>query len=161
MKRFLALAALAALPLNALADDSGSQAQYYFSAGGGAFGPAFSVGAGNQVDAIELDGIDLGKVNGGKARFAGISLVQFSTPKHGFNFLFRLGLGRETTTFPDGSTGHRMWFGNVYVGLGVQYIPTPHFALRAEVNRIGYTSTQDGVSGGYRYPATLSAVVLF
>lgn len=161
MKNLISLIALAALPLNALADDSGSQTQYYFSAGGGAFGPAFSAGAGTQVDVIELDAIDLGKIDGGKAKFSGISLVQFTTPKSGFSFLFRLGLGRETTSFPDGTNAHRMWFRNVYFGLGAQYRPTPHFALRADVNRIGYALSTDGIAGGVRYPATLSAVVLF
>lgn len=161
MKRCLSLIALAALPINVLADDTGSQAQYYLSAGGGVLGPAFSAGAGTQVDVIELDAIDMGKANGGKAKFAGISLVQFSTPKQGFNFLFRLGLGRETTTFPDGTTAHRSGFNNIYLGLGMQYRPTPHFALRAEVNRIGYAATPDGLTSDIRYPATLSAVLLF
>lgn len=142
--------------------DDGSQAMYYVAAGGGGYGPMFSAGAGTQVDVLEINAIDLGKVNGGTARFVGLSLVQNTTQKSGFSALFRIGLGRETTSFPNGASAHRMWFGNgVYFGLGAQYQASTHLAFRAEVNRIQYAASPDGVVGGVRYPATVSAMYIF
>jgi hypothetical protein len=152
----------AVIPACAMADDQGSQGLYYVAAGGGSHGASFSAGAGTKVDVLEINAIDLGKVSGGTAKFVGLSLVQNTTPKNGFNALFRIGLGRETTTFPGGATAHRMWFGNgVYFGLGAQYQPAAHVALRAEVNRILYAASPDGVAGGVRYPVTLSALYIF
>ena len=162
MKLRFALLALAILPLPALAENDENQARFYIAGGSGPFGPAFSLGAGTRLDVIELNYIDLGKVNGGTAKFVGVSLVQNATPRSGFNFLFRIGLGRETTSFPNGTVAHRMWFNNgVYFGLGVQYQAATHLALRAEVNRIVHAVSPDGVAGGIRYPATLSAMYLF
>lgn len=152
---------LAMIPACVLADD-GSQAMYYVAAGGGSHGASFSAGAGTQVDVLEINAIDLGTVNGGTAKLVGVSLVQNTTAKSGFSGLFRLGLGRETTTFPGGVSAHRMWFTNgVYFGLGAQYQASAHLALRAEVNRIRYAASPDGVLGGVRYPATLSAMYIF
>jgi len=162
MRLPLTLLILALLPLPALAADDDNSARYYIAGGNGAYGPSFSIGAGTRLDVLEINAIDLGKVNGGTAKFVGVSLVQNATVKSDFNFLFRIGLGRETTTFPNGTVAHRMWFNNgVYFGMGVQYTPYSHFALRAEVNRIVYAASPDGVAGGIRYPATLSVMLLF
>lgn len=162
MRLHLLALVFAMIPACALADDQGSQGLFYVAGGGGAGGPSFSAGAGTKVDVLEVNAIDLGKVSGGTARFVGMSLVQNTTPKSGFNALFRIGLGRETTTFPGGVSAHRMWFSNgVYFGLGAQYQASTHFAFRAEVNRILYAASPDGVVGGVRYPATLSALYIF
>jgi hypothetical protein len=154
---------LALLPVCALADDADNQGMYYVAGGGGSHGPSFTAGAGTQVDALELNAIDLGTTPyGGTARFVGLSLVQNTTPKYGFNALFRLGMGRETTTFPGGLAAHQMWFANgIYFGLGGQYRIGSHFALRAEVNRIRYAASPDGMDNRLRYPITLSAMLLF
>ncbi len=150
------------ISFSAAADDQGNQGLFYVAAGGGNRGASFSAGAGTKVDVLELNAIDLGNVNGGTARFVGLSLVQNSTPKNGFNLLFRIGMGRETTSFPGGASAHRMWFSNgIYFGLGGQYQPTNHFAFRAEVDRILYAASPDGIVGGVRYPVTLSAVYIF
>ena len=162
MKRSLAALSLAALPFNALADDASSQGQFYVAGGGGAQGATFSAGAGTKVDALEINSINLGKVAGGTAKFVGVSLVQNATPKSGFNFLFRIGLARESTTFPNGLVAHRMWFNNgVYFGIGEQYQANDHLAFRADVYRIVYAASPDGVAGGIRYPLTLSAMYIF
>jgi hypothetical protein len=158
---FLALV-LALIPACAAADDQQNQAMFYVAGGGGTHGASFSAGAGTRVDVLEINAIDLGTVNGGSARFVGLSLVQNTTPKDGFNALFRIGLGRETTTFPSGAAPHRMWFSNgVYFGLGAQYQASAHLAFRAEVNRIIYAASPDGVMSGVRYPFTLSAMYVF
>lgn len=147
------------MPAYAMADGQGL---FYVAAGGGADGASFSAGAGTAVDVLEVNAIDLGKVNGGTAKFVGLSLVQNTTSRSGFNALFRLGLGRETTTFPGGVSAHQMWFANgVYLGLGAQYQATNHLALRAEVNRIRYAASPDGAVSGVRYPATVSALYIF
>lgn len=163
MKRCLAAFLLAALPCTAHADDAPSTAQFYAAGGGGAQGATFSLGGGTRVDALEIHSIDLGHVsNGGTAKFVGVSLVQNATPKNGFNFLFRIGLGRETTTFPSGAASHRMWFNNgIYFGIGEQYQANNHLAFRAEVNRIIYAASADGKNSGARYPVTLSIMYLF
>lgn len=162
MKRCVATLILAALACSVQADDTTSS-QFYAAGGGGAQGATFSLGGGTKVDALEIHFVDLGKVsNGGTAKFLGLSLVQNSTPKNGLNVLFRIGLGRETTTFPNGATAHKMWFNNgVYFGIGGQYQASSHLALRAEVNRIVYAATPDGSNNGVRYPATLSVMYLF
>lgn len=163
MKRILAALALAALPLHALAEDAASQSLFYAAGGGGSRGATFSVGAGTKVDVLELYSVDLGKVNAnGSARFVGLALVQNATPSNGFNFLFRIGMGRETTTFPNGTAAHRMWFNNgIFFGLGEQYQVNNHLAFRAEVNRFVYAASVDGKASGVRYPVTLSAMFIF
>ncbi len=163
MKLRFAAFALAALPVVAPAQDQSLQTQFYAAAGGGNWGSNFSVGGGTKVDALEISSISLGSVGAaGSARFLGLSLVQNATPVHGFNFLFRIGIGRETTTFSSGATAHRMWFGNgVYFGIGEQYQFNSHLAVRAEVDRIRYAATPDGQATGTRYPATLSAIYIF
>ncbi len=163
MRRCLAIIALATLPCSTFADDAASTSQFYASGGGGAQGATFSLGGGTKVDALELHAINLGKVsNGGTGKFVGLSLVQNATPKNGFNFLFRIGLGRETSTFPGGSTVHRMWFNNgIYFGIGEQYQASSHLAFRAEVDRIVYAASPDGKNNGVRYPLTLSVMYLF
>lgn len=160
MKLLVAALAVATLPLNALADDQGN---FYAAGGGGSRGANFAVGGGTKVDALEVSSINLGTVSGsGKARFVGLSLVQNATPVNGFNFLFRIGVGRETTTFPNGAAAHRMWFGSgVFFGIGEQYQMNNHLAFRAEVNRIAYAATADGQMTRIRYPATLSAMYIF
>ena len=162
MKRCLVTVFFAFLSYSALADDSTST-QFYASGGGGTEGATFSLGGGTKVDALEIHSINLGHVsNGGTAKFVGLSLVQNATPKNGFNFLFRIGLGRETTTFPSGTVAHKMWFNNgIYFGIGEQYQANNHLAFRAEVNRIVYAATPDGMLKGVRYPVTLSAMYLF
>jgi hypothetical protein len=151
----------ALIPACAIADEE-NQAMYYVAAGGGGYGPSLTAGAGTQVDALEINAIDLGKVNGGTAKFVGLSLVQNTTVKSGFSGLFRLGMGRETTTFPGGFTAHQMWFANgIYVGLGAQYRIASHFAMRADVNRIRYAASPDGQVSHLRYPVTVSAMLLF
>ncbi len=163
MKRFLAVFPLAVISCQVFADDAASTSQFYASAGGGGQGATFSLGGGTKVDALELHSINLGKVsNGGTAKFVGLSLVQNATPKNDLNFLFRIGLGRETSTFPGGATAHRMWFNNgIYFGIGGQYQANNHLAFRAEVDRIIYAASPDGKSYGVRYPLTLSAMYLF
>ncbi len=163
MKYCLAIFAFAALSGSALAEDAASTSQFYAAGGGGAQGATFSLGGGTKVDALELHAIDLGKVsNGGTARFVGVSLVQNATPKNGFSLLFRIGMGRETTTFPGGAVAHKMWFNNgIYFGIGEQYQANNHFAVRLEVNRIVYSASADGKTSAARYPLTLSAMYLF
>lgn len=154
---------LVLLPVCAFADDEENTAMFYAAGGGGGYGSSLAVGGGTQVDALELDAINLGKTaNGGTAKFLGVSIVQYTTPKAGFSGLFRLGMGRETTTFPGGVTAHQMWFANgIYLGLGAQYRIGNHFALRAEVNRIRYADRPDGLDNRLRYPVTLSAMLVF
>ena len=163
LKRCLAAFVLAAFPLYAMADDAGSPALFYVAGGGGSTGPTFSIGGGTKVDVLEFYAIDLGKVSGnGYARFVGLSLVQNATPKNGFNFLFRVGIGRETTTFPNGAAARRMWFDNgIFFGLGEQYQVNSHLAFRAEVSRFVYAASSDGMTIGLRYPVTLSAMYIF
>jgi hypothetical protein len=154
---------LALLPVCALADDADNQGMFYLAGGGGSHGPSLTVGGGTRVDALELNAIDLGTTTyGGTAKFVGLSLVQNTTPKYGFNALVRLGMGRETTSFPGGLAAHQMWFANgIYFGLGAQYRVGDHFALRAEVNRIRYAASPDGLDNRLRYPVTLSAMLIF
>jgi hypothetical protein len=163
MKRSLAAFALAALPLHALADDAGSAGLYYVAGGAGSTGPTFSIGGGTKVDVLEFYSVDLGKVsNNGYARFVGLSLVQNATPKNGFNFLFRIGMGRETTTFPNGAAARMMWFNNgIFFGMGEQYQLNKHLAFRAEVNRFVYASSPGGNATALRYPVTLSVMYIF
>lgn len=153
----------ALLPACAFADDGDNKGMFYVAGGAGGYGPSVAVGAGTQVDALEINAIKLGNTSyGGTAKFVGLSLVQYTTPKHGFSALFRLGMGRETTTFPGGLTAHQMWFANgIYFGLGGQYHLGDHFALRAEVNRIRYADSPDGIVNRVRYPVTMSAMLIF
>ncbi len=163
MKTLFAALFLATLPCSVLAEDAASSSQFYAAGGGGAQGATFSLGGGTKVDALEMNVINLGRVsNGGTGKFVGISLVQNATPKNGFNFLFRIGMGREASTFPGGMVAHKMWFNNgVYFGIGEQYQANNHFALRLEVNRIVYAASSDGRTSGIRYPLTLSAIYIF
>jgi opacity protein-like surface antigen len=162
MKRLLAI--LLSFTFSGMAwADNATSGQYYIAGGGGAQGAFFSIGAGNKVDVLELNYIELGKVsNGGTAKFTGLSLVQNATPKNGFNFLFRIGIGREITTFPGGAKVGRDWFNSgIYAGIGEQYQPSDHLAIRAEVNRIVYAASPDGKNSGVRYPLTLSVMYIF
>jgi len=163
MKLHIVALVLAMLSFGALADDQGAQSRFYGAGGGGTRGGNFSIGGGTTVDALELSYIDLGAVSANAtARFLGFSLVQNATPNKGFNFLFRIGIGRETTTFSNAANVRRLWFGNgIFFGIGEQYQISTHLALRAEVNRISYASTPDGQGTGVRYPATVSAMYIF
>ncbi len=163
MKSRFAALVLATVSLGALADDQAYQSRFYAAGGGGTRGSNYSIGGGTTVDALEVSYIDLGAVSAtARAKFLGFSLVMNATPNRGFNFLFRIGIGRETTTFSNAANVRRLWFGNgVYFGIGEQYQVNRHLALRAEVNRISYASTPDGLGTGVRYPATLSAMYIF
>ena len=148
------------LSCTALADDSG----LFYAAGGVSKGGAnLSLGAGTNVDVLEISSIDLGSVSGNSsAKFTGLSLVQYSTPANNFNLLFRVGFGKTTTSFTDGASATRVGFGNgVIFGVGGQYRLARHFALRGEVNRISYATSEDGRSSKLSYPATLSALYIF
>ncbi len=160
MKLHWAALAFASFPFCAAADDQGV---FYAAAGGGAKGANFSLGAGTKVDAIEVSSINLGTVGAASsAKFAGLSLVQNATPVNGFSFLFRLGIGRATTTFANGSKANRSGLGNgIFFGIGEQYQLNNHVAIRAEVNRISYATSTDGSTSGARYPITLSALLIF
>ncbi len=151
---------LSLLSSTVLADDQGI---FLASAGGGTKGPVLSIGGGTKVDVIEISSIDLGAVAGsGSAKFVGASLVQNATPINGFNFLFRIGIGRATTTFANGSRATMSGLGNgIYFGIGEQYQLGNHLVLRGELNRITYAASTDGRSKGISYPLTLSALYVF
>jgi hypothetical protein len=156
---FVALA-LTTLSCSALADDSG----LFYAAGGVSKGGAnVSLGAGTNVDVLEISSINLGSVSGNSsAKFVGLSLVQNTTPANHFNLLFRVGFGRTTTSFADGASATRVGYGNgVIFGVGGQYQLARHVALRGEVNRISYATSEDGRSSKLSYPVTLSAIYLF
>jgi hypothetical protein len=165
MKRCLAALALAAAPLHALADGGpGPNSTFYFAIGSGTQRAVFfSMGAGTKQNVVELNIANLGTLTGGgTARLMGFSLVHNTTPSHGFNTLFRLGVGWISTNFPDGTTAVNLRLGNrTYFGIGEQYQMASWLAFRAEVNRIAYVTTPDGSTTGVRYPATLSAVWLW
>lgn len=157
---FVALSFLATLPLKAAADD---QVRFYVAGGASARGSNFSIGGGTKVDALELSSIDLGTVDGANsARFVGLSLVQNATPVNDFNLLFRVGFGKATTTFADGSTASRQGFSDgVFFGLGAQYQLNSHLAFRGELDRITYAASADGSLAGVTYPLTISALYSF
>jgi hypothetical protein len=160
MKRHLVGVAIAALSVSAAAADLG----YFVATGGyGSAGSNFSLGGGSKADLIELSSIDLGTVEGtSSAKFTGLSLVQNAAPIKNFNLLFRLGFGRATTTFADGTTASRVGFSKgVFLGLGEQYQLNGHLALLGELNRITYASSHDGSSHGIRYPLTISVLYSF
>ncbi len=152
--------ALVAMPLLAQAVD---QDPWYVAGGVSKGGGNFSIGAGSNVDVLELSLINLGSVSGdASAKFRGISLVQHAVPTHDFNLLFRLGVGKTTTSFANGASSTRMGFSNgIILGLGGQYQLNRHFAFRGELNRIPYAASADGLSYGVTYPATLSALYSF
>lgn len=157
--RFVALA-LMAFSGGAMADDSG----FFYAAGGASNGGAnISLGAGTNVDVFEISSINLGSVSGtSSAKFLGLSLVQYSTPANNFNLLFRVGFGKTTTSFANGASATRVGFGNgVIFGVGGQYQLNKHFAVRGEVNRISYATSEDGRSSRLTYPLTLSAMYIF
>ncbi len=160
--KFAALA-LAFLSFNARADFSDLFTQGYAAGGGGGRGANVAIGAGTKVDALEISAINLGRLSGtSTGKFVGLSVVQNATPKNGFNFLFRLGVGRATTRFADGAVATRSgWSNGIFLGLGEQYQINNHFLLRAEVYRITYAATPDAHSMGTVYPVTLSALLVF
>ncbi len=163
MKLRLIALGFAAVSSPVLADQSGLWTQAYVGGGGGARGANVTLGGGNKVDALEVSWINLGRVSGtSTAKFAGISLVQNATPTRGFNWLFRIGIGKATTTFSDGATATRMGLANgLFFGVGEQYQVTSNFALRAEAYRITYAANPNAGLTGVRYPITLSALLIF
>ncbi len=148
---------------NACADDTGIWNRAYVAGGGGTRGANAAIGGGNQTDALEISGINLGRVSGNStAKFMGVSLVQNATPKNGFGLLFRVGIGKAITRFDSGVTATRMGLTNgIFFGIGEQYQANKYLAFRVEAYRITYASTPDGNSMGVRYPVTLSAVLAF
>ncbi len=159
-KPHLFILALIAIPFSAIADDRGL---VYVAGGASKYGANFSIGAGTQVDALELSSINLGTVGGNaSARFIGLSLVQNAVPIGNFNLLFRLGVGKTTTTFTSGAQATRIGFGNgIILGVGAQYQLNSHLAFRGELDHIPYAVSPDGFASGVRYPATISAVFFF
>ena len=160
MKLGLAVLALIALSCNALADDYGL---FYVAGGASTEGANYSIGAGTNVDVFEISSIDLGAVSGSSsAKFTGLSLVQNAAPINNFNLMFRVGFGKTTTSLANGASASRVGFGNgVIFGLGGQYQLNKHVAFRAEVNRLSYATSTDGLSSKLTYPVTISAMYLF
>ncbi len=160
MKLGLAAIALITLSCNALADDYGL---FYVAGGASTGGANYSIGAGTNVDVFEISSIDLGAVSGNSsAKFTGLSLVQNSAPVNNFNLLFRVGFGKTTTSFANGASASRVGFGNgVIFGVGGQYQMNKHVAFRAEVNRLSYATSTDGLSSKLTYPVTVSAMYFF
>ena len=161
MKRLnLVAIALTIMSCNVLAGDQG---HFQVAGGAGTGGANFSIGGGTNVDELEISSIDLGTVDGtDSARFVGISLVQNAEPVNNLGLLFRLGFGKATTTFTDGSTASRLGLGDgVFFGIGAKYQLNNHLAFRAEVNRITYATSADGLSFGISYPVTIGALYRF
>jgi len=156
----LAALALATLSGSAMAADHGL---FYVAGGASARGANFSVGLGTNVDVLEISSINLGTVNGNdSAKFVGLSLVQNATPVNNFNWLFRVGFGKTTTTFADGSSATRLGFRDgVIFGVGGQYQLNSHVAVRGELNRMTYATSADDLSHKIIYPATISALFSF
>ena len=152
--------ALTTLSFNAMAGDNGL---FYVAGGTSARGANFSLAAGTDVDVLEISSIKLGHPTGNSsAKFVGLSLVQNTVPIKNFNLMFRLGVGKATTTFDNGASATKMGFGHgVFVGVGAQYLLSPHFAVRGELNRITYATTADGSSTAAAYPLTISALYIF
>lgn len=148
------------LSLSAMADDSGL---FYVAGGASTGGANFSLGAGTDIDVLEISSIKLGNVNGNNpAKFVGLSLVQNATPAKDFNLLFRLGFGKTTTDFGNGLYASKTGYGNgVIFGVGGQYRVNSHLAFRTELNRINYAASADGRMSGLAYPLTLSALYIF
>ncbi len=151
---------LIALSCPAFADDQGL---FYAAAGSGTGKANLAIGAGITADVLEASSIDLGTVGGSYAvKFKGLSLVQNAVAKNNFNLMFRVGFGKATTTFANGLTASRTGFGNgVFFGLGAQYQPYRHLALRGEVNRITYATAAGGTSHAATYPVSISALYIF
>jgi hypothetical protein len=161
MKRLcVVVLVLAAMPFGALAGDNGL---FYVAAGATNGRGSYSLGAGTNVDVVEISSINLGAVNGNDSvRFRGVSLVQNAVPVKDFNLLFRLGVGKTTTTFANGSSASRTGFSKgIILGMGGQYQVNSHLAFRGEVDRITYAASADGLSSHITYPVTLSALYLF
>jgi hypothetical protein len=161
MKRqHLVALVLIALPCAAFAGDSGL---FYVAGGASKGGGNFGIGVGTNVDVLEINYMNIGSVSGNaSARFRGLSLVQNAVPIKDFNLLFRVGLGKTTTTFANGAQASRSGFSKgVILGVGAQYQLGRHVALRAEVDRITYAISADGVASSITYPATLSALFIF
>lgn len=152
--------ALIIFSCNAIADDRGL---FYVAGGAGTGGANFSLGVGTNVDVFEISSINLGAVNvNSSAKFAGLSLVQNATPVNNFNLLFRVGFGKTTTTFANGSSAARVGFGNgVIFGVGGQYQLNSHLVFRGELNRMTYATSADDSSFKITYPATISAIYIF
>lgn len=161
MKRlyFIALA-LVSIPFTALAGDDGL---FYVAAGATKGGGNFGIAAGTDTDVLEISSMNLGTVNANaSARFTGLSLVQNAVPIKGFNLLFRLGVGKTTTTFADGAQATRTGFRKgIVFGLGGQYQFNSHLALRAEVDRLTYAASADGTASSITYPLTASLLFIF
>ncbi len=161
MRKFCVVAlVLAAMPFGALAGDNG----LFYVAGGATNGRgSYSIGAGTNVDVLEISSINLGTVDGNTSvRFRGVSLVQNAVPVKDFNLLFRLGVGKTTTTFANGASATKMGFSNgIILGVGGQYQVNSHLAFRGEVDRITYAASADGLSSHINYPVTLSVLYLF
>ncbi len=151
---------LAAWSFSAFAGDG---ALYYVAAGATKGGGNFGVGIGTHVDVLEVSYLNMGSVNGNaSARFRGLSLIQNAVPVKDFSLLFRVGIGKTTTTFANGMQASRTGFSNgVILGVGAQYQFNRHLALRGEVDRVTYTASPDGLSSAITYPATLSALFIF
>ncbi len=161
MKRArLAVLALAVMPFAAWAGDDGL---FYVAAGTGKGGGNFGIGVGTDVDVLEISSLALGTVSGNaSARFKGLSLLQYAKPAQDLSLLFRLGIGKTTTTFADGSHASRMGYTRgVIFGLGAQYRLNSHLAFRGELNRVSYAATADGLVSGVSYPLTISAMYIF
>lgn len=154
--------ALALIPMsfNATAGDRGL---FYVAGGASKSGASYSIGAGTDIDVLEISAINLGAVTGnGSAKFRGLSLIQNATPVKDFNLLFRVGFGKTTTTFANGfSVGRIGLRDGVIFGVGGQYQLNSHLAFRGELNRIAYAASADGKSTGMIYPVTLSALLIF
>lgn len=152
--------AFAAMPFSVLAGDG---TLFYVAGGASKGGGNYAVGLGTNFDVLEVSSINIGTVTGNaSARFQGLSLVQNAAPVKDFNLLFRLGIGKTTTTFADGAQASRTGFSKgVILGLGAQYQLNSHLALRGEVDRITYAASANGSSSATTYPATLSALFIF
>jgi hypothetical protein len=158
----LAALALILLPLSFDAS-AGDQGLFYVAGGASPRGANISIGAGTDTDVLEVSSIRLGAATGdSSAKFVGLSLVQNAVPVNKFNLMFRLGVGKETTSFANGAYASRMGFRHgIIVGVGGQYELSDHFALRGEVNRIEFATAADDVSTKIAYPVTLSALYIF
>jgi hypothetical protein len=152
--------ALTTLSFNAMASDSGL---FYIAGGASSRGANFSIAAGTDVDVLEVSSIRLGHPTANSsAKFVGLSLVQNAVPVGNFNLMFRLGVGKTTTSFDNGAHATRMGFGSgIIVGVGGQYRLNSHLAFRGELNRITYATTPDGRSAAAAYPLTISALFIF
>lgn len=160
MKRLPLLALVfATLSFNASAGEYGL---FYLAAGAGTSKANLSVGAGTDIDVLEMSAIDLGTVGGNYGvKFRGLSLVQNAVPVKKFNLMFRVGFGRATTTLANGLFANRSGINAAFFGLGGQYQPDRQLAFRAELNRIPYATSADGSTHSAAYPVTISALYIF